>query len=462
MTMTTEFDRLLGSVLADDGPQGLPPGLVEAALGEARTTDQRRPWLRVLDPLAWPPLVGPMPRLAGRRLATLAALALLVIAALAVAVLVGSPRPPRVLGDGQRAFVWMGETAYQFIADGSTEHHVTPGRGAGSCPTLVGGTSVIARFGFNGWDLIDVSTDTVVGHITFNTAGREGWTSDGRRMAIMDTAGRLGMATVDDPAAPELVWFAVPGIVAFDWSASGDRLAILSDSASGLTLEIMDVATGARRVAAQADGSAGDMRWSSDGSTMLLHTVSDPSTVTLLDVDTGRSVQLTGMTGASGSGIGVGWESAWTNDGTALALVRTPTEVLITDAQGSTLGVVATTVPARDLAWSASGDRLAFREGDVLVVVDRDGTRRRAVSVASNAAFQWDGATTDLIVAIAGDDGVAVERYETTSLTPIARLARPPAPVSPTFPSSRGFVDEDAVAICLELDASGPVPPGDP
>jgi hypothetical protein len=131
------------------------------------------------------------------------------------------------------------------------------------------------------------------------------------------------------------------------------------------------------------------------------------------------------------------------------------------DATGATLGTTVTSEPVRDLAWSASGDRLAFREGDALVVVDRDGTGRRAVSVAPNAVFRWDEATTDLIVASAGAGGVAVERYETASLTPIARLARPQASVVPTPPSSRGFVDEDDVLICLELDEIGPAPPGD-
>jgi hypothetical protein len=456
MTMLTDVDRLLGSVLEADGPQAVPPGLVEAALVEARATGQRRPLVRLLDPLAWPPLVGPLPRRASRRLATLALVALVVVAAIALAVLVGSPRPPRVLADGQRAFVWLGDRAYQFVGDGSTEHRVTPGRGAGSCPTLIAGTTVIARVGFLGWDLVDVATDTVVGHVTFNIAGREIWSDDGRRMAILDEADRLGIATVDDPAAPELVWYDVPGFQGFDWSRGGDRAAVLSAVGGVQVLQVLDVTTGIRRDVVRPEGTITDVRWSSDGP-ILIAVAAGPgaSTLTMIDPDGGPAIDLPGV------GADLVDATAATADGTAIAFGRPSNGIRVMDATGATLGTTVTSEPVRDLAWSASGDRLAFREGDALVVVDRDGTGRRAVSVAPNAVFRWDEATTDLIVASAGAGGVAVERYETASLTPIARLARPPASVVPTPPSSRGFVDEDDVLICLELDEIGPAPPGD-
>jgi hypothetical protein len=54
MTMHTDVDRLLGLVLEDDGPQSLPPGLLEAALTEARAVGQRRPLLPWVDRRAWP------------------------------------------------------------------------------------------------------------------------------------------------------------------------------------------------------------------------------------------------------------------------------------------------------------------------------------------------------------------------------------------------------------------------
>jgi hypothetical protein len=54
MTMHTDVDRLLGLVLEDDGPQSLPPGLLEAALTEARAVGQRRPLVPWVDRRAWP------------------------------------------------------------------------------------------------------------------------------------------------------------------------------------------------------------------------------------------------------------------------------------------------------------------------------------------------------------------------------------------------------------------------
>jgi hypothetical protein len=54
MTATFEFDRLLESVLAADGPQTVPATVVEAALTQSRTLKQRRPRVSVLDRQAWP------------------------------------------------------------------------------------------------------------------------------------------------------------------------------------------------------------------------------------------------------------------------------------------------------------------------------------------------------------------------------------------------------------------------
>lgn len=461
MTMRTDLDRLLGSVLQADGPQTVPPGLVEAALVEARTTDQRRPLVKPLDPLAWPPLIGPMPRRASRRIATLAVVALLVVVAIAVALLAGSLHPPRVLADGQRAFVWLGDRAYQFSGDGSTEHQATPRRSGWNCPKLVAGTTEFAQAGFMGWDLVDVSTDVLVAHISFDTAGTERMSPDGRRLAILDIAGRIGVATVGQPPASELVWYDVPGPQAFDWSRGGDRLAILSRVGSELTLEVLDATSGVRRLvlrSAEPSGEfpAGAVRWSSDGPYLVLAVGADVPSVAIVDTSTGTSIEVPGISGSSGLHPDLDGGAALTADGSSIAIVRSPTEILITDAIGRTVSTIRTSHPARDLSWSAMGDRLAFRDGDALVVVSRDGNGRRAVSVAPNAAFQWDPATTDLIVAGAGPDGIVVERYQTTSLRRIARLETTPSDVVPSLPPGRGFVDEEAAPICLQLDEVDP------
>lgn len=465
MTTRPDLDRLLGAVLEADGPQTVPPGLVEAALAEARSTGQRRPLLRPLDPLAWPPVVGPLPHLARRRIATLAIVALLVAAAIALALLVGGPRPPRVLADGQRAFVWLGDRAYQFSDVGSTEHQATPRRGGWSCPKLVPGTTVFAQAGFMGWDLVDVATDILVAHISFNTAGSERMSSDGRRLAILDLAGRIGVATVGQPSATELVWYDVPGIHAFDWSRSGDRLAILSAAGSEIILEVLDAASGIRRPVLSSALPAGDwpggtVRWSSDGPYVLLAIGADVRSVAIVDTRTGTSIEVPGISGAAGTYPDLDLGAALSADGTSIALVRSPTEILIADATGRTVATIRTSQPARDLAWSTNGDRLAFRDGDTLVAVDRDGTDRRAATIGANFAFRWDLVTPELIVASAGVDGIAVERYETTSLTPVARLEPPPSSVGPSPRPGLGFVDAEANPICIQLDDVGPS--GDP
>ncbi len=61
MTATFEFDRLLESVLDADGPQTVPPTVVEAALTQSRALKQRRPRVSVLDRQAWPAWRGSLP-----------------------------------------------------------------------------------------------------------------------------------------------------------------------------------------------------------------------------------------------------------------------------------------------------------------------------------------------------------------------------------------------------------------
>ena len=60
MTATFEFDRLLESVLDADGPQAVPPTVVEAALTKSRAFKQRRPRVSALDRQAWPARHGPL------------------------------------------------------------------------------------------------------------------------------------------------------------------------------------------------------------------------------------------------------------------------------------------------------------------------------------------------------------------------------------------------------------------
>lgn len=83
----------------------------------------------------------------------------------------------------------------------------------------------------------------------------------------------------------------------------------------------------------------------------------------------------------------------------------------------STLGTVSTRQPATSLAWSADGELLAFRDGDSLVVVARDGTARRTSLVGTAAAFQRDTEENDLLVATVRTGSAAIERLETVAMT---------------------------------------------
>ncbi len=418
MTTLTDIDRLLGLVLEADGPQTMPLGLVDAALVEARTVHQRRPFLRVLDQHAWPPLAAPLPRGATRRMATIALLALLVIAAIAAAVLVGSPRAPQVLGGGQRAFVWVGDTAHLATTDGTSAHPITPGRSITVCPTLIAGTTIIARPGFNAWNLIDVTSGRAVAAVPI-AAGSERWSPDARRFAILDAVGRVGVVTFEEPAAPQTVWYDAPGIHALDWSLDGERLAIVTQIGTELAIEVLDVATGARQVAYRrqvepsefGDGPLRMVHWSSNGSIIALQiAVGGSMPITLVDTGSGGTARLPGVMGASGAGADLDTESALTPDGTAFAVVASSSEVAIFDNRGARLGAVRTTQRATGLAWSADGRLLAFREGDALVVVARDGSTRRTAMVGSSASFRWDAVGLGLIVATARSGGAVIER----------------------------------------------------
>ena len=92
MTATTGFDRVLTERLAAIGPQELPSGFVDAALDAARSVEQRRPFVPVLDSNAWPSRWGTAAGPRARRLALVVVAGLVLIALLATVLLGGSSR----------------------------------------------------------------------------------------------------------------------------------------------------------------------------------------------------------------------------------------------------------------------------------------------------------------------------------------------------------------------------------
>ena len=54
MSSTFDFDRLLASVLEENGPQHVPTAVLESALATSRDARQRRPFVAAFDRRAWP------------------------------------------------------------------------------------------------------------------------------------------------------------------------------------------------------------------------------------------------------------------------------------------------------------------------------------------------------------------------------------------------------------------------
>ena len=90
MTEYFDFDRLLESVLEAEGEQAVPSTVVDAALARARTSPQRRPFVRVLDRRAWPAPRVSMGDPATARLVKMGLVALLTLALIAAAIGIGS------------------------------------------------------------------------------------------------------------------------------------------------------------------------------------------------------------------------------------------------------------------------------------------------------------------------------------------------------------------------------------
>lgn len=114
--------------------------------------------------------------------------------------------------------------------------------------------------------------------------------------------------------------------------------------------------------------------------------------------------------------------------------------------------VVAATIPtiewAQELAWSADGRRLAFRDGDRLVVAEAGSGTQRSLALVPTEPFLWHPSGEDLIVARQVDGRALVERYGSRDLELIAWQDLGGPTVAP--PS------DYTAPLCLQQDASVP------
>jgi hypothetical protein len=287
MTMHTDVDRLLGPVLEDDGPQSLPPGLVEAALTEARAVGQRRPLVRWLDRLAWP---APAPAGTGGRAVVVVAVGAVAVAMFGAIISGGQPAPPPVSGSPS-------------VPPSSAPPSPSP---SASRP-VVGDDepwiSLIAQTGA-GYGVHFVRPDGSDLHrwaaAIPGTQEHPDWSPDGRQLVIdtLDGAGvrDLWIADADGTDARRVIDCVDPckGVDEPAWSPDGASIAFQRIIVGDLgtltsTLEILDVATETTRVVLTMPTRQALLapRWAPDGRRLVVEVVRLPEDSFLVDPDGG-------------------------------------------------------------------------------------------------------------------------------------------------------------------------------
>jgi Tol biopolymer transport system component len=83
---------------------------------------------------------------------------------------------------------------------------------------------------------------------------------------------------------------------------------------------------------------------------------------------------------------GAGWGFTWSPDGRRLAYVDPSAGIYVVDIARATKRKVAL---GRDVAWSPRADRLAFVQGETLVVTRADGTDQRVITSGVWAMPRW-------------------------------------------------------------------------
>jgi hypothetical protein len=402
MTILTDVDRLLGSVLEADGPQTVPPGLVEAALVEARSVEQRRPLVPVLDRRTWP---SPAPVRGVSRLALVGAVGIVVVAMFGAVIGGGQPVPPaasaspspsvspsasssapspsavgRVVGDDEPWIVLIARTA-----GGYGVHFVRP----------------------DGSDLHRWSADIP------GTQEHPDWSPDGRQLVIdaLDGAGvrDLWIANADgsdarvavdcvDPCkwADEPAWSPDGASIAFQHVVLGDLGTMTS------TLEILDIATGTSRVVLTMPTRQVLLapRWAPDGRRLVVEVARVPEDSYLVDAD-GGAIGIVDLDSAQPAVelltdmASLGQTPDWSPDGGWIVWAssvdgdRGHTELMRSRPDGTDVRAITAVVPdgaaATNPTYSPDGSRILFTlvpaSGDSkLMSIAPDGTDMRSAT----------------------------------------------------------------------------------
>jgi Tol biopolymer transport system component len=374
--MNEQIDPRFAAWLADGAERGSREGLLRT-LEVTRRTPQRGAWRY---PSRWLPVsFGPRSGGVSRAMGYVLLVAILLIAMLTAALVVGSrphlPAPFGLAGNGLIAYASRGEI-YVAEPDGS---------GARMLPSEAG-----RRFGpaFSptGDRLAYWSQPVAGGPVSLIVAKADGSES---RTLFADT----DMTGDGTPGAPT-------------WAPDGSALAFATMKGSGSELVIVRVDSGEVRTVPLASDAIDSVSWSPNGHVIAFRRTADP-VVSLLIVaadgsDERELVSETiaasppGDPGAHAYNLRRAMQGfAWSPDGSEIAYSSSSADIKAVDLAGRVRLLAADPDIAEfNPVWSPTGTRIAFfgDNGDSIVVTDRDGSSPRtyaATSLAKPCLLFW-------------------------------------------------------------------------
>jgi TolB protein len=391
------------------------PSLVAAVMHGRSTRAEQR----------WPRLTRPTVRV----LLAAALLATLLATMLSAALLRPPPDPYRgarlLVADGRTA--WVLGPGLEAQAHGQVLTH-------NSCPTLIGGGTVLAVREPTAWRFASLSPGDALPDSapSLDHRGFEVWSPSRTSVAVVDAdAGSVAVAEVgrSTMVGSGRQGFTVPArdVVAAAWSLDEERLALLRHEGTGAALqfEIYEVKGGAVEpwvsVAIPNDapgpGLVVTLAWAPDGGRVAVgiaagreardgavHLIRlDPATVAT--ISDGRD------------GILLVGDAAWAPDSSRLALVAGP-DLSLRDEAGDVVATIAGDPvgrPVRELRWWPDGERLLMRTDRSLVSSRSDGSGRAVRPIDAQARVAIHAG--DLYVARRGR-GLQLDRYGPDDHTP--------------------------------------------
>jgi Tol biopolymer transport system component len=409
MTMHTDVDRLLGLVLEDDGPQSLPPGLLEAALTEARAVGQRRPLLPWVDRRAWPATATAG---TGGRAVLVVAVGAMAVAMFGAILSGGQQAPPPIFG-----------------SPSAPPSSAPPSPSPSASRPVVGDDeawiSLIAQTGA-GYGVHFVRPDGSDLHRWAagipGTQEHPDWSPDGRQLVVdtRDGAGvrDLWIADADGSDARRVIDCVDPctGVDEPAWSPDGASIAfqriVIGDLGTlTSTLEILDLATETTHVVLTMPARQVLLapRWAPDGRRLVVEVARLPEDSYLVDPD-GGAIGIVDLDATQPvvelltEFASFGQLPDWSPDGDWIVWVSSVdgdpghTELVRSRPDGTDVETITTLVPdgaaAVNPTYTPDGTQILFTRiaasGDTaLMSIAPDGTDLRISSADVEAFIGW-------------------------------------------------------------------------